>query len=443
MKHRPVRIGLPCRRGYPCAGYGAKLLLAVLPLLLSGLLASAATSPNWQELRGPERNGHAVAAKTPISWSETNNVAWKTVIHDLGWSSPVIWGNQIWVATATVDGKQMFALCVDAGTGRILHDVKVFDTPQPEHVASMNSYASPTSAIEAGRVYVHYGTYGTACLDTRDGKILWSRRDLNCDHHEGPGGSLMLDGDLLFFAVDGRDVQYIVALNKATGETAWKTNRSVEYSQFPANCRKAFCTPILIDVAGHRQLISPGAKVMMACDPQTGAELWKVRYNGWSMVPRPLFGRGLLYVVNDYDRPELWAIKPDGKGDVTDSHVAWKVVKDVASTPSLLLIDDLLYMVREEGIMTCLEADTGKVVWRERLKNRHSASPIYSAGRIYLFSEKNLTTVMAPGREFKVLAENQLDERVMATPAVIGNALILRSKTHLYRLEEQPAAGKR
>ncbi len=399
-------------------------------------LASAGTSANWPELRGPERNGHAVAAKTPLSWSETNNVAWKTAIHDLGWSSPVIWENQIWVTTATADGKQMFAVCVDAGTGRILHDVKVFDTPQPEHVASMNSYASPTSAIEAGRVYVHYGTYGTACLDTRDGKILWTRRDLNCDHHEGPGGSLMLDGDRLYFTVDGRDVQYVVALNKDTGETAWKTNRSVDYSQFPANCRKAFCTPILIDVAGRRQLISPGAKAMMAYDPQTGAELWKVRYNGWSMVPRPLFGRGLLYVVNDYDRPELWAIKPDGQGDVTDSHVAWKVVKDVASTPSLLLIDDLLYMVRDEGIATCLEADTGKVVWRERLKNRHSASPIYAAGRIYLFSEKNLTTVMAPGREFKVLAENQLDEKVMATPAVIGNALILRSKTHLYRLEE-------
>jgi len=249
----------------------------------------------------------------------------------------------------------------------------------------------------------------------------------------------MLDGDRLYFTVDGRDVQYVVALNKATGETAWKTNRSVDYSQFPANCRKAFCTPILIDVAGRRQLISPGAKALMAYDPQTGAELWKVRYNGWSMVPRPLFGRGLLYVVNDYDRPELWAIKPDGQGDVTDSHVAWKVVKDVASTPSLLLIDDLLYMVRDEGIATCLEADTGKVVWRERLKNRHSASPIYAAGRIYLFSEKNLTTVIAPGREFRVLAENQLDEKVMATPAVIGNAFILRSKTHLYRIEEQPA----
>jgi outer membrane protein assembly factor BamB len=406
-----------------------------------GSLALAATSGHWPELRGPDRNGHAVAAKTPLSWSETNNVSWKTAIHDLGWSSPVIRENQIWVTTATADGKQMFAVCVDADTGRIVHDIKVFDTPQPEHVASVNSYASPTSAIEAGRVYVHYGTYGTACLDTRDGMILWTRRDLNCDHHEGPGGSLMLDGDRLHFTVDGRDVQYVVALNKATGKTVWKTNRSVDYSQVNSNSRKAFCTPILIEVAGRRQLISPGAKAMMAYDPQTGAELWKVRYNGWSMVPRPLFGRGLLFVVNDYDRPELWAIKPDGQGDVTDSHVAWKVAKDVASTPSLLLIDDLLYMVRDEGIATCLEADTGKVVWRERLTNRHSASPVYAAGRIYLFSEKNLTTVIAPGREFRVLAESQLDEKVMATPAVIGNAFILRSKTHLYRIEEKPAAG--
>lgn len=421
----------------------AELRLTSVLFLSASLVLSEAAEAHWPELRGQERNGQALAAKTPLSWSETNNVLWKTPIHDLGWSSPVIWENQIWVTTATADGKQMFTICVDAGTGRVIHDVKVFDTPQPEHVASVNSYASPTSAIEAGRVYVHYGTYGTACLDTRDGKILWTRRDLNCDHHEGPGGSLLLDGDRLYFTVDGRDVQYVIALDKATGETAWKTNRSVDYSQFPVNCRKAFCTPILIDVAGRRQLISPGAKAMMACDPQTGAELWKVRYPGWSMVPRPLYGNGLLYIINDYERPELWAIRPDGRGDVTDTHVAWKVVKDVASMPSLLLIDDLLYMVRDEGIAQCLEANTGKVVWRERLKSQHSASPVYANGRIYLFSEKNLTTVIAPGREFRILSENQLDEKVMATPAVTGNAFILRSKTHLYRLEDKRVEGTR
>ena len=332
---------------------------------------------------------------------------------------------------------------VDAETGRLLHDIKVFDTAKPEHVASLNSYASPTAAIEGGRVYVHYGTYGTACLDTRDGRILWSRRDLTCDHHEGPGASLLLEGDRLCFAVDGRDVQYVIALDKTTGRTAWKTDRSVDYSVFPTNCRKAFCTPIPIEAAGRRQLFSPGPKGMFAYDPQTGAELWKVRYDGWSVAPRPLFGHGLLYVVTDYDRPELWAVRPDGSGDVTATHVAWKVAKDMPATASLLLIGDLLYMINDQGFVLCLEALTGKEVWRERLKGRHSASPIFAGGRIYFFSEKNLTTVMAPGREFRRLAENQLEDRVMATPAVIGNAFILRSKTHLYRLEEKPSDGNR
>jgi outer membrane protein assembly factor BamB len=350
----------------------------------------------------------------------------------------VVWEKQVWVTTATKDGRQMFAVCVDAETGRVVHDVKVFDTPQPEHIASVNSYASPTSAIEADRVYVHYGTYGTACLNTRDGKVLWSRRDLNCDHHEGPGASLLLDQSRLYVTVDGRDVQYVVALDKATGSTIWKTNRSGDYSRFPSNCRKAFCTPILIEVAGRQQLFSPGAKAMFAYDPQTGAELWKARYDGWSMVPRPLFGHGLLYVITDYERPELWAVRPEGQGDVTDTHVAWKVVKQMPGTASLLLIGDLLYMVNDQGTALCLEAATGNEVWRERLKGRHSASPIYAAGRIYFFSEKNLTTVIEPGREFHMLAENQLEESLLATPAVTGDAMILRSKTHLYRLENKP-----
>ena len=420
--------------GMPDPSMEARILSALLLLAFS--TASVPARENWPELRGPERDGHSAARKLPLAWSETNNVVWKTAIHDLGWSSPVVWGDQVWVTTATEDGKHLFAVCVNSRSGAVVHDIKVFDPQAPEHVASVNSYASPTSAIEEGRVYVHYGTYGTACLDTRDGKILWTRRDLNCDHHEGPGSSVMLYQNLLCFNVDGRDVQYVIALEKATGKTVWKTNRSVDYTPFSPNLHKAFCTPIILEVGGRPQLFSPGAKAMMAYDPQTGAELWKIRYNGWSMVPRPLFGHGLLYVITDYEKPELWAVRPDGRGDATDTHVAWKVTKDMPRTASLLLVDDLLYMVNDDGCAVCLETKTGNLVWREHLKGKHSASPVYGAGRIYFFSEKNLTTVMAPGREFKVLAENQLDDRVMATPAVTGDAFILRSKTHLYRLED-------
>jgi outer membrane protein assembly factor BamB len=215
----------------------------------------------------------------------------------------------------------------------------------------------------------------------------------------------------------------------------WNTTRSVDYTPFTTNHRKAFCTPIILPAPGGLQLFSPGAKAAMAYDPRTGAELWKVRYNGWSMVPRPLYGLGLLYFINDYEKPELLAVRPDGHGDVTDTHVAWKLTKDMPATASLLLVDDLLYLVNDQGHILCVEARTGTIVWRDRLKSKHSASPIFGAGRLYFFSEKNLTTVLAPGRKFEVLAENQLEDRVMATPAVAGNAFILRSKTHLYRIE--------
>jgi outer membrane protein assembly factor BamB len=413
-----------------------KAVLSRALILLALSVVSTPAREDWPELRGPERNGHSAAKGLPLVWSETNNVVWKTAIHDLGWSSPVVWGDQIWITTATENGKHLYAVCVDHRTGKIVHDVKVFDTEAPEHVASVNSYASPTSAIEADRVYVHYGTYGTACLDTRDGKILWSRRDLACDHHEGPGASVMLHQNLLCFNVDGRDVQYVIALDKSNGNTVWKTNRSIDCTPFPTNCRKAFCTPIILEAGARLQLFSPGAKAMISYDPRSGDELWKVRYNGWSMVPRPVFGHGLVFVITDYEKPELWAVRPDGQGDVTDTHVAWRLTKDMPRTASLLLVADLLYMVNDDGYAICLEARTGTQVWRERLKGKHSASPIYGAGRIYFFSEKNLTTVIEPGREFKVLAENQLEERVMATPAVTGDDIILRSKTHLYCLRD-------
>ena len=290
--------------------------MAILVSVLAALLVAAPGSggENWPQFRGPQANGHADAEGLPLRWSEKEHVVWKTPIHDLGWSSPVIWKEAIWLTTATSDGHQAFAVCIDRGSGRIVRDVKVFDTAKPEHVATSNSYASPTPVVEDGRLYVHYGTYGTACLDTASGKLLWTRRDLNCDHHEGPGSSPMLWGNLLIIDVDGRDVQYVIALDKATGKTVWKTNRSVDYSKFPENIRKAFCTPILIEPGGRLQLISPGAKAMMGYDPASGEELWKVRYDGWSVTPRPVFGHGLIFLVTDYERPELVGRPPRRNG---------------------------------------------------------------------------------------------------------------------------------
>jgi outer membrane protein assembly factor BamB len=411
---------------------------ALLIAVLAPLSVCARAGENWPEFRGPTGDGHARATGLALKWSETENVKWKTAIHGRGWSSPVIWAGQVWLTTAGRDGKELFAVCVDRRTGKVTRDVKVFDVARPQSISRINSYASPTPAVEAGRVYVHFGTHGTACLDTRTGKVLWTRRDLNCDHHMGPGASPILFENLLIFTVDGCDVQYVVALEKATGKTAWKTNRSVDYSRVNRYHRKAFCTPIVVKWRGRPQLISPGSKAVMAYDPRTGRELWKVRYGGWSMTPRPLFGHGLVFLIMDYDFPELWAIRPDGEGDVTESHVAWKIPrgKQMPAAPSQLLIGDVLFMVSDKGTASCVEAKTGRVVWRQRLGGQYWASPIYADGRIYFFSYDSVTTVIEPARQYRQLAVNRLDGRMMASPAVAGKALFLRTEQHLYRIEE-------
>ena len=414
--------------------------MTVLVLVLAALLLTAPgmAGENWPQFRGPLANGHADAQCLPLHWSEKENVVWKTAIHDLGWSSPVIWKDSVWLTTATSDGLHAFAVCVDRASGRVVRDVKVFDTEKPEHIATVNSYASPTPVIEAGRLYVHYGTYGTACLDTESGKVLWTRRDLNCDHHEGPGSSPILWGNLLIFNVDGRDVQYVVALDKATGKTVWKTKRSVDYGPVHENSRKAFCTPIVIAADGGLQLVSPAAKAVMGYDPASGKELWKVCHGGWSVAPRPVFGHGLVFFVTDYERPELWAVRLGGSGELDASHVVWKMTKAAPCRASPLLIDDLLYTVNAGGIASCLEAETGQLVWKGRLRGNYSSSPIYADGRIYFCNERGIASVLQPGRTFTVLAVNELDgDDLMASPAVAGKSIYLRTRTHLYRIEKR------
>ena len=427
----------------PCLGSG--LLWALLFRPASRYFVASAlffvsqvvwAGETWPQFRGPQANGHTDATGLPLTWDGEKNIVWKTPIHDRGWSSPVIWHNQIWLTTATADGRKLYAVCVDRKTGQIVHDLHIFDVEKPDSIAAINSYASPTSVIEAGRVYVHYGTYGTACIDTSSGKILWTRRDLNCDHHEGAGSSVMLVDNLLVFHVDGRDVQYVVALDKTTGKTVWKTNRSVDFRSVPRDLRKCYSTPIVIGSGGQRQLISVGPRATMGYDIATGKERWKVTYGGWSIAPRPVFGHGMVFMINDYLRPELWAVRPDGQGDVTSSHITWRHNKSMPSRPSPLLVDDLLFVVSSGGVATCLEAKTGQVVWTERIGGKFSASPIYAVGRIYLFDESSVTTVIEPARQFKKLATNKLNgEELMASPAAAGNSLFVRTEKHLYRID--------
>jgi outer membrane protein assembly factor BamB/lysophospholipase L1-like esterase len=389
---------------------------------------------DWPQFRGPLGNGHAPGLELALRWSETENVAWKTPIHGRGWSSPVVLGDEIWITTATDDGKELFAVCVDLASGHILHDVKVFDVESPQEIHALNSHASPTPVIEGGRVYVHFGSYGTACLDTKSARTLWSRRDLPCNHWRGPGSSPLLYDGMLINHYDGYDYQYVAALDKTDGTTIWKVDRDIDYGTDDGDLMKAFCTPIVIEAEGRRQLISPAAKATLAYDPYTGRELWRIRYSEHSATARPLFDQGLLFINTGFGNAQLLAVRPDGAGDVTDSHVLWTVKKGIGSKPSHVLVDDLIYVVHDRGTLTCLDERTGEEVWTTRLGGSYSASPIYADGRIYLMSQEGKTTVINPGRKLEILAENTLDEGFMASPAAVGRSLILRTRTHLYRI---------
>jgi outer membrane protein assembly factor BamB len=349
----------------------------------------------------------------------------------------VIWGNQIWLTTAKADGTQLFAICVDRETGKIVHDIKLFEVANPAFCHPFNSYASPTPAIEEGRVYIHFGTYGTACLDTATGQTLWSRRDLPCDHWRGPGSSPILYGESLFVAFDGHDVQYVVALDKKTGQTIWKRERDIDYGTTDGDLKKAFGTATVIQVHGVPQLISPSAVATIAYDPGTGKELWKVYHGGMNVSARPLFGLGMLFISTGQGGPyRLLAVRPDGHGDATKNHVVWRQNLGIPARSSLLLVDDLLYMANETGVAVCLDARTGQKVWQQRVGKEYSASPIYAEGRLYFFDQEGWAHVLQPGREPKILAVNRLDNGCMASPAVSGKALYVRTKTHLYRIEQ-------
>jgi outer membrane protein assembly factor BamB len=416
--------------------------------LLIGILLHVATGPMtagdaWPEFRGPHGDGHADASVLPLHWSETLNIQWKTPIHDKGWSSPVIWGGQIWMTTARADGKEMFAVCVDRETGKILVDRKLLEVDKPGFCPPLNSYASPTPVIEPGRVYLHFGSYGTFCFDTESGKSIWSRRDLPCDHWRAPGSSMIRYGELLIVNFDGFDHQYVIALDKTTGRTVWKKDRNIDYGTDNGDLKKAFGTPTVVEAAGRPQLISPSAVATLAYDARTGEELWKVYHGGMNVSARPLAGLGKLFISSgEMGKFKLFAVRPDGQGDVTATHVDWNCTKGVPSRPSLMLVEGRLYMANEAGLASCIEARTGQLLWQQRVGGEFSASPIYANGRIYFFDQDGLTQVIAPGPAPKVVAVNRLDDGCMASPAVAGDALFVRTKTHLYRIQQPCIRGR-
>lgn len=395
---------------------------------------------DWSDWRGPTQDGRSDSAGLPIRWSETENVVWKTEIHDFGHSTPVVWGGQIWLTTAKSDGSVLYTVCVDGSSGDVIHDIEVFRVEEPQRINPLNSYATPSATIEAGRVYVHFGALGTACVDTASGEVLWRRTDLNCDHMQGPASSPVIFENLVIVHLEGTDKQFIAALDKTTGDTVWMYHRPADLytNDIEGVYLKSYQTPVIVDVNGKPQLVSNGALLVTGHEPRTGEEIWRVRYRDDSTISRIVYGHGLFF-INTGGSPggtQLWAVRQGGMGDVTDSHVVWKMTEDAPHESSPVLIDDLLYTMSERGALICTEAVTGKQVWSERLKGDYWASLLTNGDRIYLSDKKGRTAVVATGREYQELAVNELDGELWASPAVIGDALLLRTKSHLYRIEQ-------
>lgn len=433
-------------------------------LLLTVGLGPALAVDNWPQYRGPTGDGHADGARLPTTWDEKTgeNVRWKAAVHGKGWSSPVVWGDQVWVTTAdevdsgkaapppktpgqrgSVAEVTFFAVCVDRKTGRVVHDVKLAHEQNPAFCIPFNSYASPTPVVEAGRVYAHFGAHGTWCLDTATGKPVWEQRDLKCDHFRGPASSPVIYQNLLILIFDGFDVQYVVALDKATGKPVWKKDRNISYRTDNGDYKKAYATAQVFEVNGKPELVCPSAEQTIAYDPRTGDELWRVTHEpGRTMNngSRPVAGHGMMFLVSGHPA-ELFAVRQGVKGAVGKDAVAWRLNKGVPTRPSVTLVGDYLYLVNDGGVASCVAAKTGAVKWTGRLDGEFSASPVVAGGNLYFCNQSGKTFVVAANpEEFSVVAENRVavDESVpspkgfMASPAVAGDELFLRTRTHLY-----------
>lgn len=421
------------------------------------LLPSVSAGDAFPEWRGTGGQGVAEASGLPVSWSEQNNVAWKAEIRGHGWSTPVIAGGRVWVTTATdvpaskADAKRrrdastnsqpltisesatFYAVGLDLATGEVLCEQELMTVRDPQMIHADNSYATPTPIIDGDQLYCHFGSCGMVCLNTSTLDVVWTNSRLSVALENGPGSSPILWNDRLIVHCDGIDQQYITAISKDTGEELWKTARSGELNENP-QLRKSYATPLMVDVDGQPQVISPAADWLYGYDPVDGRELWKIAYGklGFSNAARPVAGHGLVYISTGYMQPELLAIRP-GTAD-REPELAWKFTKQVPAVSSPLLYGNELYMVSDKGITSCLDARSGDLVWKERIGARFWASPVMADGRIHFFDRDSTTTVISPGRTFQKLAVNKLSGEQLATAAAVDGSLLIRTAEALYCL---------
>ncbi len=433
----------------------------ILCLLLSPI--SLRGGDGWPQFRGPHGNGIAAEQTIPVEIGESTNLAWRTELAGRGWSSPIIADDVIYLTTAverTPNQAERLAMLRDEGieerkfkqlaiaksialkliaidfnTGSLLQTIDLSVIPDPDPIHSLNSYSSPTPTIDDETIYCHFGTYGTYAVDRKSGEIAWTRR-LPLKHSVGPGSSPFIYKDLLILIQDGIDRQYVTALNKKTGETTWERDRP-EIDAADGEQKKAYCTPIAItDQRGREQLICMGSQWMVSYAPATGEEIWRVKHGkGFSVVPCPVYGDEVVYFSTGFTKPALFAVRVDGDGDVSDTHVNWVAKQGIPAKPSPILHEGLIYLMADNGVASCLNADTGEQVWKKRIGGDYSASPILAGGHLYFASQDGKVTVLEPGREGKIVAENQIDGRIMASPAVVKNTLVVRSDQAIYQFK--------
>lgn len=424
------------------------------------LAAAPVLAADWPQFRGPRGDGTADSANLPTQWDALGGIEWKAEIPGQGWSSPIVVGERVWLTSAEqtalttaqrekrlaagfyqdfADQFQahgtvtLYAVEVDLQTGARLRTIELLTNENPQPIHATNTYASPTPVTDGERLYCHFGSLGTVAVDLQSGKVLWNQRFV-VDEITGPGGSPVLWNDRLIFSCDGADQQFVIALDKLTGHTIWKTPRP-PMTTADAKQRRAFCTPLVVSRGGRDEVIAPGAQWAVSYDPASGEELWRVNFgDGHATIPRPVHRDGVVYICTGFMKPQLWAIRLGGAGDVTETHVRWKHEKQVPEISSPIVLGDELYFVSTLGVATCMNAASGAVHWQQRLGGNYSASPIAAGGKLYFTSREGVTTVVRCGRSFEELNRNQLFGQTLASPAVAGDRILMRADRALYCL---------
>lgn len=434
---------------------------AALLLLFNATVASAFVDDAWPQFRGPGGQGDARASAIPVKWDFQEGVLWGAEVPGKGYSSPIVQGERIWVTTAvefeptdeqkrqTLEGSRLEpkdfvrrqvagrislrVLCFDLATGDRIYEKVVREVESPEAIHVGNSYASPTPVIAGDRLYVHFGVNGTACLDADTGSVLW-RKSIPVFYSVGAGSSPVVYDDLLILVCDGIDQQFVMALDRNSGETIWKTERPPKRAE-DEQLQKAYSTPLVVSHQGQDQLVVPSAQWVVSYDPMTGQEIWRVDHGqGFSTIPRPVAGHGMVYICTGYGQSELLAIRLGGRGDVTDSHVAWKAVRQISKNPSPLLVDDLLFVISDNGICSCFDAITGETHWQQRIGGNYSASPVLANGHVFVMSHEGAITAIPVSRERKEPITSQAPGELKASPAIVDSSVIIRSGSKLYRI---------